>query len=135
MLNRIAGYISLTKSHLSLERGDLGRARYYADRALAKLRDDLDFIEAYNVRLMMREGRHDQAIETLHHLISISDAHAPDADTQYIHAYCKLWLDLYTDGQQAIETRKNAEKLKVRKSISRFLPLPSDGKIGRIRNL
>ena len=95
----------------------------------------MDFIETYDVRVMMREGRHEQAIETLRNLISGTDAGASNPDAQYIRAYCKLWLDLYTDGQQAIETKKDAERLTVRKSIRRFLPLPSDGKIGRIRNL
>lgn len=135
MINDLLGFVSLTKSHLSLERGNLPRARHHADKAIARLRGRLDFIEAYDVRVTMREGRHDQAIEMLRNLISVTDAGASEPDAQYIRAYCKLWLDLYTDGQRAIETKKDAERLKVRQSISRFLPLPSDGKIGRIRNL
>lgn len=135
MIGEILGYFSLTKSLQALERGDLPLARVHADRAISRLQGKLDFIEAFEARVLMLEGRHDEAISILKNISSRLNSQCKDQNILYIFRYCEIWLNLYSSDENAFEIKKSIKLLSPKNSLLKFLPFPSDEKIQKILNI
>ena len=108
-------------------------SRSHLNSIIGALKDKIDFLTAYNARILMMEGRHQEARECLKSIVQkFSDT--SDIDKLYILKYSQFHLALYEKDKVARELKSEAIKLNPRGSVRNFLPFFSDAAISRILN-
>ena len=132
MTNTFA-YMRLFVSLYNAKRGNARLARIYLDRALKDIGDKLAFVPAYNARILMMEGRHQEAKELLES-VSKTTFGEIDSDEKYIHNYCQFHIELYKKNDDARIFKREAMSLNPRNTVKNFLPFLSDDAISRILN-
>lgn len=128
------------------KKGNLQEARMLLDEAFSVAQDGVPSrILAYDARLMVLEGRHEEAQDRLLECLE-SLPEDRDADAEYIYLYCKLQLSIYDARCSYPELealRESAAILRLDQLRSRtnqlVLPLPSrqvfEGLLGYRRHI
>ena len=131
MIRKLVGYLSLFKSLYFSMRGNASKARYWFNDALQRAPAKDDFIDAYDARIMMMEGRHSEAREKLDTVVGSLDGKTDD-DARYIKLYCHFFLALYEGNPKAVELKARVCDLDPSRVLFRFLPFFDDGAISRV---
>lgn len=132
-MKNIFKYMRLFVSFYYAGRSKPESARKHLDKMLVELEEDVDFLEAYNARILMMEGRHQEARACLQSIVQKFSG-TSDADECYMLKYSQFFLAIYRKDEVARELKSEAMDLNPRGSIKNFLPFFSDAAMSRILN-
>ena len=133
LMKRILAYIWLFTSLYHVKRNKPHSARKYLNKAFGELEEKVNFVPAYNARILMMEGRHQEARERLYSIIQkVADESV--ADKKYILKYFQFHLALYEKNEAVRAFKSEAINLNCSGSVKNFLPFFSDDAISRILN-
>lgn len=130
-MSRILGYWSLLRSLYYIKGDRPSEARMHLEKAKLFLIEEVEFLSAYDARVFIIEGRHEDAQDCLRKSLERASG-ATDDDKLYIETFCRFTLALYDKNVIAHDLKSQAMKLRAGSNLKRFLPFLSDDAIGRI---
>src|SRR3546814_200391 len=130
-MSRIGVYLNLLCSLYYRNGGSPSEARMHLEKAKLILLDELEVLYAYDARVFIIEGRHEEAKDCLRKTLERVSGSA-DNDKLYIEKFCKFTLALYDKDVIAQDLKSEAMKLRAGSNLKRFLPFLSDDAIGRV---
>lgn len=132
MVKTALGYLSLFRALYFAKRAKVTEARAALDLARARLdRKNPEFLEAFDARILMMEGRGDEARDKLSHSIDAMQSRS-DHNAQYISLYCEHFLRLYDRNSSAREIKSEAGRLSPGGYLPAFLPFFNDDALSRV---
>ena len=131
MLRNALGYLSLFRALFFAKRGNASRARKEFQTAQARLQAPPDFLDAFEARILMMEGRGDEARFKLTRSMKALGTRRDD-NGRYITLYCRHFLEIYDRDGSARARKTEADKLSPSGHLLQFLPFFSGEFISRI---
>ena len=131
MFRNALGYLSLLSALFFAKRGNAERARKEFQTAQARLRAQPDFMDAFDARILMMEGRGDDARQKLARSMEALETRRDD-NGRYITLYCRHFLELYDRDGSARARKAEADTLSPSGHLLQFLPFFSEESISRI---
>lgn len=132
-MKKIFAYFHLFASLYNAKRNMPLPARRHFENASRRLEGDIEFLPAYNARILMMEGRHQKARDCLKAIVQDFNG-SSDADKKYIANFSQFHLALYEKDESACAFKAEAMNLDASQSVLNFLPFFSDAAISRILN-
>ncbi|SFO82112.1 hypothetical protein [Qipengyuania nanhaisediminis] len=131
MLRNAVGYLSLLRALFFAKRGNASRARKEFQTAQARLRAQPEFADAFDARILMMEGRGDDARLKLSQTMKALETRRDD-NGRYISLYCRHFLEIYDRDGSARARKTEADTLSPSGHLLQFLPFFSKESISRI---
>ncbi|MGQ3230483.1 MAG: hypothetical protein ACT6R2_16525 [Blastomonas fulva] len=132
-MKNIIAYYHLFASLYYAKRNKPLQSRRHFENAYRKIEGDIEFIPAYNARILMMEGRHQEARDCLKSIVQ-SNRDSADLDMRYIFNYSQFHLALYEKDESARAFKAQGMQLPTSQSVKNFLPFFSDAAISRFLN-
>ncbi|MEX0341999.1 MAG: hypothetical protein AB3N06_05390 [Erythrobacter sp.] len=125
------GHLSLFRALYFAKRSNALKARIEFQNAKVRLRTPPDFMDAFDARILMMEGRGDQArLKLKRSMEALETRH--DNNGRYMRLYCQHFLELYNRSSSARARKTEANSLSPSGHLLHFLPFFSEESISRI---
>lgn len=131
MVRNALGYLSLFRALYFAKRSNALRARKEFQNAKVRLRTPLDFVDAFDARILMMEGRGDDARLKLKRCVEALETRHDD-NSRYMRLYCQHFLEIYDRSSSARARKTEANSLSPSGYLLQFLPFFSEESISRI---
>lgn len=131
MFKTLLSFVYLFRSFYFTKRNMASRARIEFEKASERMPKQLDFMDAYDARILLMEGRHAEAGKKLR-LALAARQNRQDDNAHYIRLWCNYNIALYQADAEALAFKSQAGDINPAKTLRNFLPFFSDEAINRI---